>query len=183
MAPNPTRVRGLLEERVWSKIPALATCSGQCWESCGPVESSVIEHELTARAGVRVPHQQEMLRSGCEWCPALTADRRCAVYDVRPTICRLWGAVETLPCVYGCVPEGGRLSHEDGFVLLWEAMDIGGWPAGWPPVDRERFVEAMRSPQVQRGLAQMAQGKVPPELVMARIARGRDPRTGQPVRE
>lgn len=178
MARNPNRIRALLEERVWTKIPTIPVCSGRCWDSCGPVELSLAEHELTARAGVRVPHHREALRSGCEWCPALTDDRRCAVYDVRPTICRLWGAVESLPCVHGCRPAGGLLSHEEGFLLLWEAMDIGGWPAGWPRVDRDAFVAAMRGPAMQRGLRQIAQGLVPPELAMLRIAEGRDPRSG-----
>ena len=56
----------------------------------------------------------------------LTADRRCAVYEVRPMICRLWGLVERMPCPFGCRPEGGLLSDEEGARLLREANRIGG---------------------------------------------------------
>lgn len=67
----------------------------------------------------------------------LTADRRCGVYEVRPLICRLWGIIESLPCPYGCVPEGGYLPDEDGWRLLLAADLIGGTPS------REEFRRLM----------------------------------------
>ena len=59
-------------------------------------------------------------------CSMLSADRRCEVYEIRPMICRLWGMVEQMPCPFGCRPEGGWLSNEDGARLLREANRIGG---------------------------------------------------------
>jgi Fe-S-cluster containining protein len=64
------------------------------------------------------------------WCDALTAGKRCAVYDLRPLVCRLWGAVESMPCVYGCVPEGGYLTDMDAYRLIAESTRIGGGTHG-----------------------------------------------------
>ena len=53
--------------------------------------------------------------------------RRCAVYALRPLICRLWGVMRSLPCMYGCYPEGGRfLSDEEAFRLLFKAAEVAG---------------------------------------------------------
>jgi hypothetical protein len=60
------------------------------------------------------------------WCPALTAVGRCRIYSDRPMVCRLWGVVESMPCPYGCLPEGGLLSDVDGMALLGDAMVAGG---------------------------------------------------------
>lgn len=38
-------------------------------------------------------------------CPSLTASGRCAVYSVRPMICRVWGLVREMACPWGCVPD------------------------------------------------------------------------------
>jgi Fe-S-cluster containining protein len=34
-------------------------------------------------------------------CPYLEKGK-CTVYEVRPTVCRLWGIVKKMPCEYGC---------------------------------------------------------------------------------
>lgn len=50
-------------------------------------------------------------------CPALQSGR-CEVYEVRPMVCRLWGAVEGMQCPYGCVPPAGYLPDREGQRLL-----------------------------------------------------------------
>jgi Fe-S-cluster containining protein len=56
----------------------------------------------------------------------LTAVGRCAVYGIRPMVCRLWGLVEGMPCPHGCRPDGGLLPDTEGRRLLIEAERIGG---------------------------------------------------------
>lgn len=113
--------------KLYDRIPAIPDCDGRCWTSCGPVGMSDRERQRIRRAGYRItPYQQAMAKIERYYCEALTGDRRCAVYDLRPLVCRLWGAVEGLPCVYGCRPEGGYLSDAEGYWLLAESQRIGG---------------------------------------------------------
>lgn len=86
------------------------------------------ERQRIRAAGTRItPCDEALAQAGRFWCDALTADKRCAVYELRPMICRLWGATESLPCIYGCVPEGGRrLPDTEAYRLIAEAMRIGG---------------------------------------------------------
>jgi Fe-S-cluster containining protein len=55
-------------------------------------------------------------------CPLLQ-NARCSVYLIRPMICRLWGLVETMPCLWGCVPER-YLTREEGFEFLARAARL-----------------------------------------------------------
>jgi Fe-S-cluster containining protein len=113
---------------LYAKVPRIPDCDGRCWTSCGPIDMSDRERQRIRAAGVRItPYDQAMASAGRFWCDALTGDKRCAVYELRPLICRMWGAVEGLPCVYGCVPEGGRyLSDADAYRLIAESQRIGG---------------------------------------------------------
>jgi len=56
-------------------------------------------------------------------CPLLS-DGRCTVYEIRPTICRLWGMVDAMPCVFGCQPTR-LLSRDQGYEFLERAGRIG----------------------------------------------------------
>jgi Fe-S-cluster containining protein len=115
---------------LYARIPAIPDCDGRCWTSCGPIEMSDRERQRIRAEGVRItPYPQAMAGGTGQqfWCEALTGGKQCAVYELRPLICRLWGAVESLPCVYGCQPEGGRhLSDADAYRLIAESMRIGG---------------------------------------------------------
>lgn len=100
-------------EAVYARVPS-ANCKGLCHETCGPIPMTRFEHDrITARVGYRPP---PMLATGegdgddALRCTLLTPDNRCSVYDVRPLVCRLWGADEGMPCPWGCEPAGGRLS-------------------------------------------------------------------------
>jgi hypothetical protein len=100
-------------------------CKGLCAESCGPIEASQAERRLLTSHGVRLPSIEDalmdMLAGGDGNCPALK-DGRCTVYDVRPTICRLWGVVEGMPCPWGCKPKGGRLPDMIGHAILANSL-------------------------------------------------------------
>jgi Putative zinc- or iron-chelating domain len=112
---------------LYERIPAIPDCDGRCWTSCGPVDMSWRERSRIREAGVRItPWQEARARLDTFWCEALTGDKRCAVYELRPLVCRLWGAAEGLECPYGCIPEGGLVSREDAYRLIAESMRIGG---------------------------------------------------------
>lgn len=58
-------------------------------------------------------------------CPALVADR-CSVYEDRPLICRLWGAVESMPCPHGCEVTPGLLMDAGAQTLIRRSLEVGG---------------------------------------------------------
>jgi Fe-S-cluster containining protein len=106
-------------------IPS-TNCKGLCAASCGPIHASDTERALLAERGVRVGRGDaallDLVLGRLHDCPALIADR-CTVYDIRPTICRLWGAVENMPCPWGCIPTGGHLSAAAGYAILNLTLD------------------------------------------------------------
>lgn len=112
---------------LYDRIPKIPDCDGRCWTSCGPIGMSDREHQRIRQAGYKItPYRQAMQHVETYRCEALSSSRQCAVYDLRPVVCRLWGAVEGMPCVYGCRPEGGYLTDVEGYWLISEAQRIGG---------------------------------------------------------
>lgn len=113
-------------EGIYNQIPEVG-CKGLCWTSCGPIAMSGRERQRIRQLGVKIPHFREALHGPPGYyCPALTVDKKCSVYEVRPAICRLYGATEHLRCPYGCVPDGGYLKPETAWKLLREATLAGG---------------------------------------------------------
>lgn len=144
---RPRREQDAALQRVHDRIPALPDCDGRCWISCGPVGMSVRERQRIAGSGHRItPALEAMAKRETYWCEALTSEKRCAVYALRPTLCRLWGAVESMPCPYGCKPEGGYLTDDEGYGLLAEAMRAGGSPR-----DADR-IQAVLAPELRPAL-------------------------------
>lgn len=114
-------------------------CRGLCADSCGPLsplkgEEAIIRAFAEAHGLAYEPlakHRQKALalikalglrRAAREqpakvWCPYLS-DGSCSIHDVRPTLCRLWGAVETAKCPYGCVPALGYVTREEARAML-----------------------------------------------------------------
>jgi Fe-S-cluster containining protein len=126
MSPTRSEMDARLAE-LYARIPRIPDCDGRCWTSCGPVGMSDRERQRIRAAGTRItPYEQAMASPERFWCDALTSDKRCKIYELRPLICRLWGAVESMPCVYGCQPEGGYLSDAEGYRLIAESMRAGG---------------------------------------------------------
>jgi Fe-S-cluster containining protein len=82
--------------------------------------------------GVAIPSMVDAVaaveRGEDYYCPAL-ADGRCTVYEDRPTICRLWGAAQSMPCPHGCTP-ADALTQEESHELLRQAGEAGGGMAG-----------------------------------------------------
>lgn len=112
---------------VYARIPPVA-CKGLCEDSCGPIAMSVEEDARLQELGVRIPSMVDKVGvvegGGDYYCPAL-ADGRCSVYEDRPTICRLWGATESMPCPHGCTPPDA-LTQQQSHELLRRAAEAGG---------------------------------------------------------
>lgn len=110
---------------LWARIPAVE-CRGKCWDSCGAIQMTDPEHALTARGGFEIADSS--YDGSGSLCPALTVLNTCAVYDDRPTICRLFGAAENMQCSQGCRPVDGQpfLRVRDAYRLLAEALRIAG---------------------------------------------------------
>jgi hypothetical protein len=109
------RVRKL--EALYAELPKL-DCQGKCAESCGPIFMTEIEWERITDDLGHTPEATSLT------CPMLTAEGRCSVYELRPTICRLWGLVERMACPWGCVPERWLTDAEAGDFLR-RAGDLG----------------------------------------------------------
>lgn len=129
MARNPRRQDERLQA-LYDRLPTIR-CQGLCHDSCGPIDMSVRERD-------RIEREFGPVTCGAgATCTMLDEHRRCRAYAIRPLICRLWGVLESLPCPYGCKPEPGYLTREEGFSLVAEADLIGGEPRG-----RERVLLA-----------------------------------------
>lgn len=120
-------------QELYDQIPAIPACDGSCWTSCGPIDMSDRERQRIRHAGFKItPMDEARASADTYWCEALTSGKRCAIYELRPVICRLWGVMESLPCPYGCIPDGGWLPDIEGHRLIARAWIIGG---GRPELD------------------------------------------------
>ena len=121
----PTRAERM--QAIYDQVPPIPDCRGHCWISCGPANMLPWERRRLALAGHPVTPEEDARRQITDyWCEALGPDGRCRAYAIRPLICRLWAAVEWLPCPYGCQPEGGFMPNATAFRLLLEATALGG---------------------------------------------------------
>lgn len=115
---------------LYERVPVMADCKGLCHDSCGPIPTTVRERERVGEAGVTLTPVYKalpLIENDPDWrCPALDADNRCTVYDVRPLICRLYGAVENMPCAHGCVPVGRYLTRDEAAELIATAEKLTG---------------------------------------------------------
>lgn len=132
MPDDRTRMRRIAAaatfEELYATIPEPVGCTGECWDSCGPIGYSVVEGERMDAAGGRPPNAHEP-RPGL-MCTALTRDHRCAVYEARPTICRIWGVSEVLPCNHGGCNTPNPLTAAECAMLAERARQLGGDPPG-----------------------------------------------------
>lgn len=97
---------------LYRRVPDVG-CKGLCADACGVILLQQQEYDAIVEA---VPgfEQGESLT-----CPLLV-DGRCSAYDVRPLVCRLYGATAGMECPHGCQPW-----HEvDGGALIEEAIRI-----------------------------------------------------------
>ncbi|MBI1887166.1 MAG: YkgJ family cysteine cluster protein [Nitrosomonadales bacterium] len=122
-----------------AKIDALLSglptfqCKEGCYDCCGPVQLSRLEYirciHASGRTAKDVKRQmQNNLKQGIYTCPLLDVEtKQCAVYSVRPAICRLFGVVKgELLCPHGYAPESAALlSDEQARAILREVEELG----------------------------------------------------------
>lgn len=121
-------------EALYAELPTIE-CAGRCTESCGPIAMTQLEWERMRAAQPlrRKPSLMALLSANTYkgtrdalTCPMLQ-NGRCTVYEVRPAVCRLWGLVEGMPCIYGCKPSR-LMSDAEGFEFLKRVEAVGGGP-------------------------------------------------------
>lgn len=102
-------------ERLYERIPAFQ-CKPGCTDCCGPVPFSRWEwgRVLDKRKG-----------DPRTWDCPYAVRGRCEIYEKRPLICRLFGAVDTelLRCPHGCGPER-KLSTKEADEIINEYLKI-----------------------------------------------------------
>jgi hypothetical protein len=89
---------------LYGQVPTISGCTGACAASCGPIAFGDAEAARILARMRGLPEPREDLT-----CSMLNAFGRCDIYEDRPMLCRLWGASEAMPCVFGCTPDSGRL--------------------------------------------------------------------------
>lgn len=165
-------------QALYAQVPDIPACRGLCSDSCGPIALTTAIHEVERIE--RVSSRELSCGAGAS-CSMLTADRRCSVYEDRPMICRLWGAVENMKCPYGCVPEGGWLGADEGLALLVEALEEGGLQPWQRDIARDEVKALFNDPQVRKKLLMAAEivgskptihGRNVPATVIERRYRG-----------
>ena len=101
---------------LWAQVPPVA-CRGLCGQTaCTNVVPKPAERAEHARVGVSVSFDEST--GNC----ANLADGRCTIYEDRPLVCRLWGAVPEMPCPHGCQP---TLTSAEGMILMFRAALLG----------------------------------------------------------
>lgn len=116
-------------EQIYAVIPDVG-CKGLCHEACGPIMATEKEVKRARDAGVDIlaPARRILelraVTAEIAVCPALV-ERRCSIYDVRPLICRIYGATRSLQCEFGCRPQRWLTERESAY-LVQQAYRIGG---------------------------------------------------------
>ena len=87
--------------RVYARIPEV-NCKRKCQDACGLIMMSDAEQRRIER---HLGRPVNFLNFETLKCPLLSPFGACTIYDNRPAICRLYGAVKRLACPYGCEPE------------------------------------------------------------------------------
>ncbi len=98
---------------IYSCLPGIQ-CQGHCYECCGPAHMTPFEMYLLTRGQPPVPEPTSLV------CPLLKGNR-CTRHELRPLICRSWGAFEGMLCKYGCVPEW--IGTREEFALAQKMVD------------------------------------------------------------
>ena len=95
-------------DELYATLPKL-DCQGLCTGACGPLLIERHEFRRLTEANNGQKPFFDAFKSRC----SLLVDGKCTQYDIRPSICRLWGLIkDELECPYGCVPERW-LSNEE----------------------------------------------------------------------
>lgn len=136
---------------LYAELPKI-DCVGRCWDSCTSIRMTAVERRAVDALGTGIHIPNRSHQDGLAVCEALTMLRQCAVYEARPLICRLWGLTDSMPCTFGCIPEGGRLSDAEGYLFLARVHELSGDHLAarklremWSPENRERASRMLKA--------------------------------------
>ena len=113
-------------EDIYSQIPG-STCPEGCGRCCGPVFPSLAElRNIKDWCQRRNIEFKDFLNVGSNGdCPYLKQDQRCAIYPVRPFLCRILGVSSELPCpTRRCIPV--KVLNRPQSDALYKAMYLHG---------------------------------------------------------
>jgi Fe-S-cluster containining protein len=106
-------------EALYARIPKMKDCKGKCADSCTVIPCTPFEKKrLEAAMGqVFEPKGRPPFPVRCS---ALTREGKCSQYDLRPAICRAFGAMNHpfMRCEHGCTPERWMSPVEFSEILL-----------------------------------------------------------------
>lgn len=165
-ARRPANVNAQLAA-LYAQVPQI-DCVGKCTDQCTEFPLPRVERRRIARAtGVELnpdPPPAEY-RGPRKTCPLLTDDGRCSAYDIRPLICRLWGAMEP-PCVHGCRPVDGRplLTYREAYALIGRAYEISGQDRLARQYDIADMISDEQATLMAPIMDAYVQGKIPREV-------------------
>lgn len=106
-------------EKLYAELPD-AGCRGLCGEEvCGPIPLTALERKRILDAY----GEREQRHMGCPY----LEHGRCSIYALRPTICRIWGAVDEprMTCRHGCGPVR-KLTSAEARAIMDRSAAIGG---------------------------------------------------------
>lgn len=115
--------------KIYRKIPT-GNCKGLCQGSCSLIGMEKGEYERLTQVSGKEPFFTE--EGSCGY----LVDGRCSVYNDRPTICRLYGVTEKLPCNYGC-NSPTVLSENSSQKILGEVQALVGGDRMYVNITRE----------------------------------------------
>jgi len=105
-------------QEIYASLPEVH-CKRLCQQFCGPVTWTAIEQ-------INIGETRQIKNWARPQCPYLE-EGMCSIYERRPLICRLWGAMQILACPHGCLPdrwisqeEANRL--QDEVAGLWKSI-------------------------------------------------------------
>ena len=119
-------------DRLYAALPSIQ-CQRKCQRSCGPIKMAQVEADRITDYVAEHPPRLAFESNG-ELCPALSVMGSCMIYEVRPSICRLYGLIRALPCDWGCILERW-VSNEEANALMRALEALGDPGMAWLPID------------------------------------------------
>jgi Fe-S-cluster containining protein len=104
--------------KVYARVPHVR-CKGLCTQSCGVILMTPLEYKRICNVVGHDLNETKSLQ-----CPLLV-DGRCSQYQLRPLVCRLFGATDGLPCPHGCEADK-PLTDDEAQDLIEAVREISG---------------------------------------------------------
>lgn len=108
-------------EAIYAELPDVP-CKRLCSDSCSFVGTFRAERERFKAAGAVAPRMDEAP------CRHLLFNGDCGARELRPVICRLYGATEDLECPFGCKSER-QLTKAEAYAIMQRVDALFPFPS------------------------------------------------------